>query len=234
MTALQPAGHTRAIANKAYAAAPTSDLENAFLEWMRTPYGGYDDAIELLDGKPFSADDLHFLVLRHRDIRPVDSGTFVSAGYTTCPERVIRYDLDIPLVALGDELPADKLLINTGTTGDSFGESSFGTILNCGTTGDDMGRFAEGIVINAGTAGTRFGASWRGSISLALHEPMEYRHSRATLLQADNIQNGLRQYLETLTETCKGPIGQIYHTYGPIPATTIRQDIEKILAGVHT
>lgn len=231
MTIITPAGHAP-IMPKAYS-RKASILENAFADWKRDldqdPLSSPS-----LEGIAFGADELHDLLLRHCQNYDPDNNSldvFISVGYEHCRDKVILYDLDIPIHWLGICLPYNKLLINTGTAGAFFGDSARGVIINVGSTQKGMGWNTTGLVLNGGLTGKQFGhVEWNG-IAIALCEPETYSLSDwGTRIRHHNIPPQIKNYLDDLVAVCKtGSAEEIYRKYGETPAIAIKKEIRSLL-----
>lgn len=233
MNLVVPAGHAASVASKAYAAETKSDLEKAFLEIadpQLSDHKRYRHAVEQLREIAFTSDDLHGLLLQHRN-RAWVAGHFVSAAYNAGDEYVVKYDLDLPISHLGYSLHGNRLLVNCGRTGNFLGLGSCGVVLNLGNTGDYFGTHSAGMIINAGRCGRWVLTSSEGGVAIALRPPEHYckRARDSRMLPHFAITDDLQNYLEALANACKNPAEEIVAKYGKIPADTIRKDIEKIL-----
>lgn len=172
----RPAGHMAPPAQREYK-EPNWILERIFEAWTNHLYrynrngkvlshpDSYEHALELTKNIKPSVPEIHGFVLAHRHHRDIkDAGYFVSAIYNQSDEREIIWDFDIELNYLGYKLPADKLLINYGETGEHLGCEASGSVINYGKTGIRMGANLEGLVINCGEAGEEMGLFDQGQI----------------------------------------------------------------------
>lgn len=236
MSSITPAGYTHTIASKAYAAAPTSDLERAFDEWEqrcrhKLVRDAYPIAYNVLQNMRPRVTDLHAFMLEHASVKK--AGHFLSAGYNLSEERIIYHDLDLSISNVGVALHQDKLLINTGKVGSFLGWRATGTIINLGSAGAHAGVKNLGAFVNAGIIGGDSGFPDRYGIAVSTTNPQKVAfHGKNGWLHRENaLSEGLSEYVERLAETCRGTPEDILSRYGSDPSVQIMDDLE-LLAGV--
>lgn len=238
MNPIVPAGHSKAIADQAYIAEQPGDLENALLEfqklwskWEVAGRGGhYNVARELLGGLQINLGELHGTILRHQESLICEDGLFVSAAYSLCEDKIIPYDLDLPLHFIGCHLPKDKLLINRRNTA-AMGYFSKGVIVNCGKTSDEFGFGAEGVLVRADDEWFDWNSQFDSSC-IAVSVPNYQVHSatgnRAVLYRKKCHEELIRQ-IDSIMECCNGPTDKFYARYGSEPAITIQEGLRSIM-----
>lgn len=161
------AGHDEPERKREYV-EPDSRLSEAFEKWAATLVFNhekdYERAVELLEGIDATVEEAHSLLIKYQDHKEIrQSGMFISAIYNKVPEKVIIYDLDVPVDFLAFKLNA-KTFINNGTTKNNMGIYAQGNIINNGATYDQMGAYAKGNIINNGTTGAYLGVCAKGNI----------------------------------------------------------------------
>lgn len=242
MNSITPAGHQASITATAHTAVPKSELERTFEEWREADtrpsiwkkYQLADAMIqERLNGE-VEVKDLHVSLLLQQGPLGFWDGIFLSAGYNSCKESVIIYDLDVPVNFIGHQIAADKLLVNRGTTGNWMGYRARGTIVNMGNTGNLCGRETTGSLVNAGTTGVGFGEDLgKGGIAISFAGAFKCQYVGHHLVKESEIPPEMGPYIDDIVTLCKGSADGILEVYGKKPSLTIRKDLKRILGVDH-
>jgi len=114
--------------------------------------------------------DAHAAVLGVAPDDPVSlesCASFLSKVYCVVPDRIITYDLPIPLDRLGAYLPRGKMLINKNVVGKEFGHRSRGIIVNMGVRDD--AEVLYGAFIDTQPNTERPVPQWAGCCRLCIH-----------------------------------------------------------------
>lgn len=236
MTTVTPAGHLAITVPHTYMAGSPSDLECAFKEWCSSGKS-YRKAHDFLSEIRPSVEDLHSLMLNYAnqttEIRKHDkTGNFLTAGYRLSDEKIIVYDLDVPLGLGGHHLPEEKLFIVTGRLGFCTGNAA---IVNLGHINSMFAPSSRGLLVNAGAVDKFYARQSVGeATSFFLHKPRDtsfiIHSSKLSKPPKVNIATGkTRGYLEELARICAGTTDDIHERYGPVPAFQIKKDIRKLV-----
>lgn len=206
MSTIIPAGHQESTQKKS-SVDETSELERCLIA-ARTTNG-----VRLPDN--VSVAEAHAVVLGQTDTHLC--GHFLNEAYRVTQEKVIVYDLDMSLNHIGAGLPADKLLINRGTTGNRFGYRTHGVVVNLGRTEYLYWPDSSGLLVNCGTVDS-FGTGVAEEVRLFRGE-LYYHVPPVSQYQGAPSRS---RHLQEVLEICKGPIEGIYDRYGETPAAAIK------------
>jgi len=167
---MQPAGHEEPAPKRKYP-EPDKRLKRWFEKQLNAKAFAvkdqYLDAVKSAKGLDISVAEANALLIKYESNPRIHyfGGIILSALYNRSNEKVMIYDLDIPLQHFGYELPNDRILVNKGRVGKYFGQKSKGIILNYGLTEWDVATDSHGLFLNYGTSGLGFGKTFGVAIN---------------------------------------------------------------------
>lgn len=209
---LVPAGHKECRSGRK-TVEETSELERCLHEFREKK--------DFKLPRTFSIEQAHTAALRQSDAYLC--GYFLSKIYARAQERAIIYDLDMPLNAVGFQLPANKLLVNRGTVSTGLGYDANGLIVNLGRAACIQPPSQRGLILNGGVID-----EYRDDAPGDFRIFWPHSYTGTFTKGPVRISESCRGYLNELMAICAGSIEDIHARYGRTPATKIRRDLTRL------